>query len=227
MDTHGTGQLGNTGNRQLNFLTSRHDQVAILINDDHDVGHVTMTVGHAQLMLDELLVVLLDISCSRNLQEIIAVIHQFTQGVQGLDHLGNVCDDGFLFLIIRWNLRHEVVHNRCIDAELYLLRIDEHELQFVRMFLIEQGSDDGIQSNRLTLSCSTGNKQVRDLGQIHHEHIIGNGLTQCDRQIHGSLAEPFRVENTLHGDNLWFGIRYLNTDRSLTGNRSNDTDSQG
>ena len=95
------------------------------------------------------------------------------------------------------------------------------------MLLVEQGSDDGVQTNRLTLTGSTGNEQVRNLRQIHHEHLVGDGLTQRDRQLHLGFLELLGVQNTLHAHDIRLGIRYLDTDGSLARDRSDDTDTQG
>ena len=95
------------------------------------------------------------------------------------------------------------------------------------MLLVEQGSDDGVQTNRLTLTGSTGNEQVRNLRQIHHEHLVGDGLTQCDRQFHLGFLELLGVQNALHAHDVRLGIRHLDTDGSLARDRSDDTDTQG
>ena len=186
-----------------------------------------MTVGRLQLMLHIFLIILLDVSGTGNLQQVVAVIHQLTKGVQSLDNLCNISDDSFLVLIVGRNLRHEMVHDGGIDTKLHLLRINKHELQFVRMLLVKQRCDDGIQSNRFTLTCSTSHQQMRYLGQVNHEHIIRNGLTQSNGQIHGCLAEPLGVQDTLHRDNLRFLVGYLDTYGSLTRNWCNDTNTQG
>ena len=95
------------------------------------------------------------------------------------------------------------------------------------MLLVEQGSDDGVQTNRLTLTGSTGNEQVRNLRQIHHEHLVGDGLTQRNRQFHLGFLELLGVEDALHAHDVRLGIRHLDTDGSLARDRSDDTDTQG
>ena len=95
------------------------------------------------------------------------------------------------------------------------------------MLLVEQGCDDGVQTNRLTLTGSTGNEQVRNLRQIHHEHFVGDGLTQRDRQFHLGFLELLGVQDALHAHDVCLGIRHLDTDGSLARDRSDDTDTQG
>ena len=136
MDTYGTCQLGNTCNRKLDLLAGRHDQITELIDDDDDVRHVVVTVGQAELMVHVLMVILLNIARTSHLQQIVAVVHQFTEGVERTDHLGNVRDDSLLIAGFIGNLGHEVVHDRRIDGEFHLLWVNKHELQLVGMFLI-------------------------------------------------------------------------------------------
>ena len=95
------------------------------------------------------------------------------------------------------------------------------------MLLVEQGSDDGVQTNRLTLTGGTCNEQVRNLRQIHHEHLVGDGLAQSDRQFHLGFLELLGVQDALHAHDVCLGIRHLDTDGSLARDRSDDTDTQG
>ena len=68
---------------------------------------------------------------------------------------------------------------------------------------------------------------MRNLCQVDHEHLIGNGLTQSNRQFHLCLLELSGVEDTLHAHNVRLGVRHLDTYGSLARDRSNDTYSQG
>ena len=54
-----------------------------------------MSVLRIQLTLDELLVILLDVTSLSHLQQVVAGIHLLTQRVQGVDNLRNVGNDGF------------------------------------------------------------------------------------------------------------------------------------
>ena len=94
------------------------------------------------------------------------------------------------------------------------------------MLLIKQRSDDGIQSDRFTLTGGTGHQHMRHLAQINHENLIGNRLTQSYRQIISRLLELLATDDTLSGNNLRIGVRYFNTDCSFSRNRRNDTNTQ-
>ena len=79
VDTYGTCLLGDTGDRQLDLLTSRHDQVTILIDDHHDVRHIAMSLLGVEFALLELLVVVLDISLTGCHQQFVTGIHLHTE----------------------------------------------------------------------------------------------------------------------------------------------------
>ena len=97
--TDGTGQLSNTCYWQLHLLASRHNQVAKLIDDHDDIRHVFMTVLRIQLTVDELLVILLDITCLCHFQKVVTGIHLLTQRIERMDNLRDVSDDGFGIVI--------------------------------------------------------------------------------------------------------------------------------
>ena len=84
-------------------------------------------------MVDVLLVVFLDVSCSRLLQQVITRVHQHAEAVECSYHLGDIGDDRLLFVR---DGSHEMVGNAGINAELHLLRVDEHQFQLVWMLLI-------------------------------------------------------------------------------------------
>ena len=134
MDTHGTGQLGDTGDRQLNLLAGGHNQITELIDDHHDIWHIPVTTARRDLTVDELPVVLLDISGTHLLQQVVAGIHQLTERVQRPYHLRHVGDDGIGIVI--GHLRQEMVDQRIVDRELHLLRVHEHDLQLCGVLLI-------------------------------------------------------------------------------------------
>ena len=140
VDTYGTRQLGDTGDRQFNLLTGSHDQIAELIDDHYDIRHKAVShtgrggVLRNDLTLQELLVILLDIACADFFQQVITLVHQLTEGVQRAHHLRHIGDDGIGIVV--GHLRQEVVDERVVDRELHLLRVYKYDLQFSRMFLV-------------------------------------------------------------------------------------------
>ena len=64
------------------------------------------------------------------------------------------------------------------------------------------------------------------LGEVEHEHLVGDGLTHGTGQVHRCLLELLRVQNTLHRHDVLLLVRNLDTDGTLAGNRGNDTDAE-
>ena len=94
------------------------------------------------------------------------------------------------------------------------------------MLLVEQGSDDGIQTYRLSLASCTRYEQMRYLREVHHVNFVGDSLAKCDRQFHLCLLELAWVENALHRHYAWLSIRNLDTDGALAGDGSDDTNAK-
>ena len=64
---------------------------------------------------------------------------------------------------------------------------------------------------------------MRHLGQIHHEHLVRDGLAERHRQFESALLEFLTVQDALHRDYLRLGIRHLDTYCALAGNRGYNT----
>ena len=182
-----------------------------------------MSLFRIQAAVDKLLVVFFDITHMRSFQQVVTGVHFDTDRVQSLYNLGNIRYNGILTV---GQLGKEMMFYHRIDAELHFLRVHQHKLQFRGMLLIEQGSNDGIQPDRLTLTGSTGHEHVGHFTQIHHKDLIGNGLAQCNGQVVRRLLKLLTADDALARDNLRIGIRHFNTDCSLSRYRSNDTDAQ-
>ena len=134
MDTHGASLLGNTSDGQFYLLACRHDEVAVLVDNNNDVRHELMTLLRIELAGNELRVVFLDVAHVGILQQLITRIHLDTERLQGADDLRGIGDDGILELLGQGG--KEVAVDSAIDAELHHLRVDEHNLQLGRMLLI-------------------------------------------------------------------------------------------
>ena len=115
----------------------------------------------------------------------------------------------------------------CVEAELDHLRVDEHELQFGRMFLVEQRCNDSVQAYRFTHAGGARNKQMRHLCQVRYEHFVRNCAAHCHRQLHLAVLKCFRTEYRTDRYCLGVFIRHFYTDRALSGNRGYYSDSEG
>ena len=91
------------------------------------------------------------------------------------------------------------------------------------MLFVEQRSDDGVQTNRLTLTSGTSHEQVRHFGQVHHKHLVGNSLSERDGQFESRVLKLFGVDDALHRHDARIFVRHLNTNGALARNRCNDT----
>ena len=134
VDTYGTCFLGDTGNRQLNLLTCRHNQITILIDDHHDIRHKAMTILRVEFTLLELLVIVFDVTLTGSHQQLVTGVHLHTKRIQGAYHLRGVGDNRTVHLFRKGC--KEMTLDSLIDTELYHLRIDEHNLHLCRMLLI-------------------------------------------------------------------------------------------
>ena len=93
-----------------------------------------MTVGEPQLVVDKLIVIFVNLPYLRLLQQVVAMVHELTERVERAHHLLHVGDDR-LILVLRQG-GHVVGRNLIVDAELHLLRVDQYELQLIRVLLI-------------------------------------------------------------------------------------------
>ena len=176
-------------------------------------------------MVDVLIIVLVNLLDLRAFQQVIAMVHQFTQRVQRAYNLLHIGDNGFVFVLRKRS--HIMWSNLVIDAELDFFRVNENEFQFIGVFLIEQRGDNGVQTDRLSLTSSTGYKQVGELGQVNHEHFICDGFAKGHRQSHFRCLKFAGVQCAFHRHNLWLLVRNLNTNGALPRDRSDDSYAQG
>ena len=116
-----------------------------------------------------------------------------------------------------------MVYDGVVDAELHLLGVYHHQFQFSWMLLVEQGSDDGVQADRFSLTCSTSDQQVRHLHQIHHEDFVGDCLAKCHREFVIRFLKFAAVDDTLHRNHLWFGIGDLYANGAFPRNGGDDS----
>ena len=92
-----------------------------------------MSFLRIQTTVDKLLIILLDITYMSHFQQVITGIHFHTDGIQSLHNFRHVRNNRFTAI---GKFGKEMVFNDRVDAELYLLRVDQDKLQFSRMFLI-------------------------------------------------------------------------------------------
>lgn len=77
------------------------------------------------------------------------------------------------------------------------------------------------------MSGGTGDEEVGHLGEVDHEHFVGDGLAEGDGEFVLGLAELLGVDDALHGDDLWAGVGDFDTDGAFAGNGGDDADAEG
>jgi hypothetical protein len=156
-------------------------------------------------------------------EEVVTVVHLGAERVKGIDDLGNVSDDSF-FSIREFGKIMPFYFG--IDIELNHLGIDEDELEFGGMLLIEQRSDDSVQADGFTLSGGSCDEQMRHFAEVEQEYFIGDGLTESDGEVKPVFLKPARGKDRLHGNNLRIFVGDFDTYRTLAWHRSDDTDTE-
>ena len=170
---HGTRQLRDAGDGQFHFLAGSHDEVAELVDNHHDVRHILVPCLGVKAACLKLGVVFLDVPHLGFLEQVVAVVHELAEAFERLHHLRHVGDDG-VFAV--GDFGEEMVLNRGVHAELHFLRVYHHEFQFGGVLLVEQRGDNGVQTDRLTLTRRARHEQVRHLGEVNHKGLVCNGL---------------------------------------------------
>src|SRR3712207_5577436 len=222
VNTHRTGQLSDARNRKFHLLAGSHDQVAELIDYDNDVRHEFMSFFRIQAAIDELLVVFSDVTHMSHFQQVIPSIHFHTNRIQRLHHFGHIRNDRFSLI---GQFGKEMILNHRIDAELYLLGVDQHKLQLGRMLLVKQRSDNGIQPHGFTLSRRSRHQHVRHFTEIEHENLVRDCFSENNRQFKLGFLKLLAANHALSRNNLRIFVRHLDTDCSFSRYGSDDADS--
>ena len=170
----------------------------------------------------ELVVVLRYVSHASLLEQRVAVVHFLGQGVE---RLHNLCNVGYDWFFLVRHFRQELTLYLAVQRELHLLRVNHHELHVSRMLGIQQRCDDGVQSDRLTLTGSTSHEHVRRLGKVEDEHLVRDSLTKSYRQsvFLLCLLILLRTHHRHHGHDLLVLVRNFYTDSTLARNWRDDT----
>lgn len=114
-----------------------------------------------------------------------------------------------------------------VEAEFHALGVDENEFQFRRMLLVEKRCDYGVQTYRFTHAGGACHKEVRHLGEVSHENLVRDCLSERHGKFHGAVAVDVAVKNRAHRHNLRVFVRHFDADCSFCGNRRDDSHSEG
>ena len=183
-----------------------------------------MSLLGIELTVLEQVVILNDGTDVGVLEQLVTVVHLYAERLERMDNLGGVSYDSVGFI---GHLGQEMLDDGRVDAELHHLGVNHDKLELCRMLLVEQGCDDAVETYGLTLTGGAGYKQVRHLGQIKHEHLIGYGASKSHGKLHLAFGKLTAVQYGLHRYHYGLGVRYFYTDGSLAGYGCYDTYAQG
>ena len=179
MDADGAGLLGQTRHGGLDLL-GRHDQVGKLVDHHDDIGQIAVALHRVQTPRHELGIVLRDVAHLGLLAEFQPNIHLRTEGIERINGLLRVGDDG---LVLGLHLGQEVAFDLGVEREFDHLGVDHHELQLGGVLAVEQRGDDGVQTDRLALTRGTGHEQVGHLRQVEDVVFVLDRASDDHRQL--------------------------------------------
>ena len=169
-------------------------------------------------------VVFLDIAHRGFFQQIVAAVHLDAQRIEGVDYLIGIRDDR---LVLVGQESEEMVLERPIRRELYLLGVYQYQFYLGGVFFIQDRHQDCVDTHRFTLTRGTGYQQVGHLCQICYKDFIGDGFAQSDGQVHFCPFEFFGHEDFLHGHHLFLLVRHFDTNSALARYGRDNADTEG
>src|SRR5690606_8046426 len=223
MNANGPGQLRQAGDGGFNFLSGGHHQIREFIDHQHDIGQKTMSSVGVQPTGNEFPVVFLDVAYPGILQQLVAVIHFNTQGIERIDYQARIGDDGLAF---PGELGQVMPLYFPVQGQLHFFGVDHHEFQFGRVFLVKKGNQERVDSHRFTLTCGARHKHVRHLCQVYHVDFVRDVFTQGDGEFHLRVLVLFGSHYRTHGHDFGMLVGHLDADGTPTGNGRNDPDTE-
>ncbi len=100
----------------------------------------------------------------------------------------------------------EQMRDAFVDRQFQHFRINQDQTDMVRVGLVQQRQDGGVDADRFAGAGGAGHQQVRHARQIGYHRIAGNILAQCDREIGSAVVIDFGAENFRQAHNLAFGV---------------------
>ena len=131
MHAYGTRFLRDTRYRRLHLFARLHDEIAVLINDDDDIGQVLVVqaVTHefirVQTTFDELVVVVLQVTHTGIHEQLVAVLHLDDKRVERVNDAVTLGDDDLLRVGIRHGCQI-MLKQRFVRRKLHHLRVHHH-----------------------------------------------------------------------------------------------------
>ena len=169
VNANGTCKLGKASDRHFNLFAGSHNQIGKLVNHQNNVGQIAVPLLWVEFAGRELYIVFLKIPHHGRLQQFVTLVHLNAQGVQGVNYLVGVGNNG---LIVPRQLGQEVPFNGVVKGQFYLFGVHQHKLYLCRMLLVQNRCDNRIEPHRLTLPRSASHEQVGHFGQVNNKNFV-------------------------------------------------------
>ena len=151
-----------------------------------------MTFSRKKMPVTIFVVVQLYVAHISLAEKFITLVHFDTERAENRLSLRSFLHDGIgLLILLIGSIRKNgqiMVEQLVISRKFHHLRVDENQLEFRRMFRVQERGYQHIKANRLTLFGSTGDKKMRCVSEIEYLHFLSNGEAHRYRKF--SLAFP-------------------------------------
>ena len=202
MDARGSRLLRNSHDQRLYGILYLKHKVCKLVDNDNDLGK---GLSERAILLN-LFVIRIHVSYRKCLHGIKSAIHLLNRphkracGLLGIRYYGN-----------------EKVRNTVVHSKFNLLRVDHNKLDLVGARLVKHADKQRVDTNRLTHTGSTRDKQMGHLCKITEHGLTCNVATDTYEGLGFRAFEICRFKQIAKSYNAGFFIGDLNTHRRLTG----------
>ena len=162
------------------------------------------------------LVEVVDVPEAERREVVVAHVHLAHDPVQRLGGLLRVRDD-----------RRDQVRHALVDVQLDPLGVDQDHPHLVGRRAHQDRGDHRVHERRLAGAGRTGDQQVRHLRHVRDDEAALDVLAEPDDHRVVVVAGVARAEHVAEGDDLLVGVRDLDADRGLAGDRGEDPDVGG
>src|SRR6185503_19465591 len=158
------------------------------------------------LRLAHLLVEPRHVAHARSAHELVAAVHLRDAPVERVRRLAHVGDH-----------RREEVRYALVDRELQHLGIDEDQPHLLRLRLVDEGEQHGVDAHRLAGAGRAGDQQVRHAGEVGHYRVAGDVLAERQRERRALVGVDLRAQYLGQPHDLAPGIGDLQAHEALAG----------
>ena len=213
MDSCRSRQLCQTTDGFLHFTGTYHHQIRQLVHDNDDLRHLLrpfLSLGNRHGL--NLFIIALQITDIIIRELPVTVFHLTDTPVQCGRCLLRICHN-----------RDQQMRNAVIHTQFYDLRIYHDQFYIIRMCLVQNTHDQGIDTYGFTGTGSSGDQHMGHLGNICHYRLARNILTYGKSNVGIELLEFLTLQQIPECHGHIFFVRDFDTDGCLAGNRCLNT----